>query len=404
MIWSDKVQITLGTEYEARDQFRAALTVRGLHYETVTEIPFEIELVGSGSVRNMFYGCSKLTSVPAMDTSSVTNMMYMFYNCSSLTTVPEMETWEVTDMYAMFRGCSKLTSVPAMGTSKVMDMRYMFYNCSSLTDGNAILYGRRPDVNTGSTMITNSGLTYLPFYVEQVSIPKATDNSTTARDAFRAELAARRLNHRTITFLPFDIKLTGSGNSVFDLFAYCEELTSVPSISLPGVTSTRGMFNHCRSLTSVGDLNTSNVTNMMYMFWNCSSLTDGNVRLIGRHPNVDTSVMISGSGLTYLPFDTEVSSVTLTKVYGANRVHPLLSVTVPAGKTWSVRIQGTVTLADYEGSGYPIFRIGSANSRSYWQGASVDFSGTVSAANSTIAMVTQSSENTSFSGTVTIER
>lgn len=370
----DTVQITLGSGDEARDQLRAALTDRGLDYSTVEEIPFEIELVGSGSAQNLFYGyselttipkldtsnvtnmigmfmdcsslthvpdmdtssvanmgamfmrCSSLTSVPEMDTSKVTNMGSMFYNCSSitsvpamdtskvtymgfmfqdcksLTTVPAMVTWEVTDMSYMFYNCTSLTKVPRMGTSKVTDMSYMFYNCSSLTDGNAILYGRRPDVNTGSDMITNSGLTYLPFYVEQVSIPKATDNSTTARDAFRAVLASRGLNHRTITYLPFQIVLTGNGNSVFDLFAYCSELKSVPSIQLPGVTSTRGMFNHCTALTSVGDLQTSNVSNTMYMFWNCSSLTDGKVRLIGKHPSVVTDVMISGSGLTRLPF------------------------------------------------------------------------------------------------------
>ena len=370
----DTVQITLGSGDEARDQLRAALTDRGLDYSTVEEIPFEIELVGSGSAQNlfndcsalttipqlgtssvtnmlgMFSGCTSITSVPDMDTSSVTNMGAMFMNCSSLTSVPEMDTsqvtnmgsmfshcsslttipamdtskvtymgfmfydcrwlttvpamvtWEVTDMSYMFYNCSRLTKVPSMGISKVTDVGYMFYNCSSLTDGNAILYGRRPDVNTGSYMITNSGLTYLPFYNEVVRIPKASDNSTTSRDAFRAILASRGLNHRTITYLPFKIELTGSGNSVFDLFAYCSELTSVPSISLPGVTSTRGMFNHCTALTSVGDLHTSNVSNTMYMFWNCPSLTDGKVRLIGKHPSVDTAVMISGSGLTREPF------------------------------------------------------------------------------------------------------
>ena len=35
----------------------------------------------------MFYKCSSLTTVPLLDTSSVTNMSGIFYECSSLTTV-----------------------------------------------------------------------------------------------------------------------------------------------------------------------------------------------------------------------------------------------------------------------------------------------------------------------------
>ena len=109
------VQITLGTGFQARDQFRAALTARGLDYTTITEIPFDIELVGTGSLRDMFSYCSSLVSVPDMDTSQVT------------------------------------------------DMRFMFHGCSSLTDGNVRLIGKHPNVNTFN-MITNSGLTRMPFY------------------------------------------------------------------------------------------------------------------------------------------------------------------------------------------------------------------------------------------------
>lgn len=133
------VQITLGTGTQAQIQFRAALTDRGLDYRTVTEIPFDIELVGTGSTRSMFNSCSSLTTVPAMDTSSV------------------------TDMYAMFRDCVSLTSVPDMDTSSVTNVGQMFYSCSSLTDGNVRLIGRHPNVST-SLMIFSSGLTRQPFY------------------------------------------------------------------------------------------------------------------------------------------------------------------------------------------------------------------------------------------------
>ena len=67
-------------------------------------------------------------------------------------------------------------------------------------------------------------------------------------------------------------------------------------------TVVNGMFRDCSSLTTVPDMDTSRVTNMFGMFRDCSSLTDGNVRLIGRHPNVLTGSMIANSGLTREPF------------------------------------------------------------------------------------------------------
>ena len=133
------VQITLGTGAQARDQFRAALSARGLDYRTVVEIPFDIELIGTGSSQVMFYGCKALTTVPEMDTSSVTNMNSMFYNCSSLTHVPDMDTSSVTSAIQMLSGCV------------------------ALTDGNVRLIGKHPSANT-SNMILNSGLTREPFY------------------------------------------------------------------------------------------------------------------------------------------------------------------------------------------------------------------------------------------------
>lgn len=157
------VQITLGTSNQARDQLRAALSGRGLDYQTVTEIPFEIELVGSGQARHMFGGCSSLTYAPDMDTSNVTYMGTMFDSCSSLTHAPAMDTSSVTRMYRMFHGCSSLSYVPDMDTSSVTDMRGMFQYCSSLTDGNVRLIGRHPSVST-TTMIANSGLTREPFF------------------------------------------------------------------------------------------------------------------------------------------------------------------------------------------------------------------------------------------------
>ena len=125
--------------YAAQDWLRGRLTEYGESYQTVKEIPFEIDTGESSNLDSMFRNCSSLTTVPDMDTSQVTNMRAMFYDCSSLTTVPDMGTSQVTSMQSMFQGCS------------------------SLTDGNVRLIGKHPRVTT-TNMLINSGLTREPFY------------------------------------------------------------------------------------------------------------------------------------------------------------------------------------------------------------------------------------------------
>ena len=177
----EKVQITLGTEYQARDQFRAALTARGLDYRTVTEIPFDIELVGTGVTDHMFDYCSNLIAVPALNTSGSTSMKYMFRDCKNLKEAPAMDTSNVTDMTQMFYQCSSMTYVPDMHTSQASVMGHMFFRCSALTDGNVRLIGKHPNVNT-NLMIYMSGLTREPFYVAageyEVSLDRVQGNGT----------------------------------------------------------------------------------------------------------------------------------------------------------------------------------------------------------------------------------
>lgn len=230
----ETVQITLGPGFQARDQLRAALSARGLDYRTVEKIPFDIELLGSGSAQYMFFGCSSLTSVPGMDTSQVTDMNWMFSYCPSLTHVPDLDTSQVTNMNSMFQGCSSLTHAPEMDTGQVTNMSDMFADCSSLT-----------------------------------SVPAMDTSSVT---------------------------------SMTVMFSFCSSLTSAPNMDTAQVTNMGGMFQGCSALTTVPDLDAANVTDAGWMFWSCSALADGNVRLIGKHPDVDTTGMIDNSGLTREPF------------------------------------------------------------------------------------------------------
>lgn len=165
-VWPTRetVQITLGDGFQARDEFRAALTARGLDYTTITEVPFDIELVGgNGNAQHLFFGCHKLISVPPLDTSNVWNMNGMFQECGSLVTVPPLDTRNVWNAPSMFAFCNSLTSVPDLNAAKMTNVSHMFYGCSALTDGNVRLIGKHQNVDT-SRMIGSSGLTKEPWY------------------------------------------------------------------------------------------------------------------------------------------------------------------------------------------------------------------------------------------------
>ena len=57
----------------------------------------------------------------------------MFYNCSRLSSIPQLDTSNVTTMYETFCGCEHLIAVPLFDTSKVTDVSNMFYRCYSLS-------------------------------------------------------------------------------------------------------------------------------------------------------------------------------------------------------------------------------------------------------------------------------
>lgn len=98
---------------------------------TFSEIPECLDFKNVTDMYRMFYYCSKLTTIPLINTSKVTDMSYMFYSCGSLKTIALIDTSKVSNMSNMFYYCG-LTAVPQLDTSRVTDMSSMFYNCGSL--------------------------------------------------------------------------------------------------------------------------------------------------------------------------------------------------------------------------------------------------------------------------------
>lgn len=99
---------------------------------------------GVTSMNNLFYYCTKLTSLDLnnfdtsnFDTSNVTIMSSMFSECSNLTSLnlSNFNTINVTNMSRMFYNCVNLATLNLSNfdTNKVSSMAYMFYNCKNLT-------------------------------------------------------------------------------------------------------------------------------------------------------------------------------------------------------------------------------------------------------------------------------
>lgn len=126
-------------------------------------------------------------------------------------------------------------------------------------------------------------------------------SSVQSRDQFRQACVDHGTTHQTVEVLPFQLD-TSRATSMSNMFNQCTNLTTVPAMDLSRVTVTNSMFFSCSSLVSVPDMDTHNVEYANYMFNGCTVLTDGNVHLIGKHSNVRTNGMITGSGLTREPF------------------------------------------------------------------------------------------------------
>ena len=83
----------------------------------------------------MFYGCSSLTTAPALPATTLAENCYkeMFYTCENLTTASQLPaTTLAKNCYAyMFYGCFRLRKIPALPAHILPDSCYygMFKEC-----------------------------------------------------------------------------------------------------------------------------------------------------------------------------------------------------------------------------------------------------------------------------------
>ena len=186
------------------------------------------------SMKNMFYGCSNLTSidVSSFNTSKVTDMSYMFFNCPILETITGLTNWD---------------------TSNVTNMNHMFYLCYKLSDLNLSSWNTRQVINMGSMFNSCESLSTLNLNNFN------TDNVTTISSMFRNCQSLVSLNISN-----FDVS---NASSLYEMFADCTSLISIDmcNFNIGNTAITEYMFYNCNSLVSVNmeDSNTKTINKVI---------------------------------------------------------------------------------------------------------------------------------------------
>ena len=241
-------------------------------------------------MRNMFSGCSSLTSldVTNFNTAKVPDMSYMFSNCLALTSLylTNFNTEKVTNMLRMFSGCQALTTIYASSkfvTTQVSDSRFMFFNCKKLK-GEEVW----TDKATDKTYAKIEG----GYFSRAIPRVKYADGTLTFFLTSKETLGENEYELNSGKNLPEWVKkhIFGITKVVFDTsfanarptscymwFYLCGNLNQVEGIknlNTKEVTDMADMFCKCRDLSSldVSGFNTEKVTDMSEMFYECISL------------------------------------------------------------------------------------------------------------------------------------
>ena len=192
---------------------------------------WSVPAIDSSSITDFkftFFSCTRLTSIPQLDTSKGTNFCRMFYGCSGLTSIPQLDTSKGTDFSGMFFGCSGLTSIPQLDTSKGTNFSDMFYGCSGLTS------------------------------IPQLDTSKGTDFSGMFEECKNIKAVHLKM---------------ANCRSMSNAFDGCEALQAVTGIDLAGSEYIHALFRKCSSLTSLSAMCVSQVVDASMAFSECATLS-----------------------------------------------------------------------------------------------------------------------------------
>ena len=236
-----------------------------------------------GCYYNMFYGCTSLTTAPALPAINLAMGCYvgMFDGCTSLITAPALpaKALMMACYQGMFQNCSSLAITPALPATKLAGGCYygMFYGTNVLPDCSNIDFA-------SSTVVASGGLKGL------FSGTKVTDNDLERllpkNDNGRYYLPATTLGMNCYSYmfqdctslttapeLPVTTLKFGCYSS---MFKGCSNLTTAPALPATALETMcyKSMFAGCTSLTTAPALPATTLNFMSYdgMFSNCTSL------------------------------------------------------------------------------------------------------------------------------------
>lgn len=114
----------------------------------LNKFPENIGIEHASDVRNMFYGCESIKTVPDLNIDLATTASQMFYLCYNLETVGNIIMKSCTSATYMFNQCYNLETVGNIETEASINMSNMFQNCSNLKHSPVINFSSATDISS----------------------------------------------------------------------------------------------------------------------------------------------------------------------------------------------------------------------------------------------------------------
>ena len=202
----------------------------------IQEVPL-IDTSSLTSLRDLFTGCTNLTTVPLLDTSNCVNFQNFMQGCTSLTSILKFDLTKATTLASMFIGCTALTNVPVFNTTSALTtLTSMFQNCSSLTSLDLSGFKTTNVTNMNSMLNGCSSLTDITFG-SYFSIAKVTNMQNIFSGC--TSLSNTSLNN-ILGILPSVNKLSSSNRRLSYLGLTYDQATTCTSLSNWAAAQTAG--------------------------------------------------------------------------------------------------------------------------------------------------------------------
>lgn len=230
--------------------------------KNVSELPSGLYDFSSATVMHQTFAYSDFKSVYVDVPSSVTNMNNCFLNCDKLKTVTgSWDTSNVTAIDQIFGYCFDLVYCPDVSFDSATNLNWAFINCYNIR--------KLPTVRFENATTARGAFSNCRSVTEvDVDLSNPNDNIIYYDGLFNGCSSLKKINFLSKKIL--NRRTTG----VHTMFAGCASLVEIPDLDLSGVPYFYGMFSSCNNLRRVGQLNTPDGTNFTYMFDGCYSLEE----------------------------------------------------------------------------------------------------------------------------------